>query len=729
MVASCSGDFGTGRALEETAALDGHLAGTPLYLAPEVLEGRPATPHSDQYSLGVLLYHLVTGSYPVRGRTVAEIRLAHAHGDRTAIAERLPDAPRRFTDIVDRVIDPDPTRRYEGIEELGGALTAFVGVESTSLLAPDVDTPMRKTSRRWWLAGSLAAGLIVTAGVLLQLRTNATGDPPGSVPAPTSLTVRRITAGAVPMRPTHDFRHFGCTDRETQDLALCELFDDDFRQIRRITNRGASRDDARYFWGAFSPNGLEVAYTAEGPDGVQEARIIGIDGAGHRLLRRGFEGVAFVSLLSWTDPDEILAFLDLPDKSAELVFLSVTDGSIQSILQLATNSSAKDLGFVQRSPDGRYLLHTPLAQGTTQRDIVVLDLESGRETMVVAHPASDGAAIWLPDGSGILFNSNRLGTMGLWRLEVRGGQSRGAPTLVRDMGRTALNPIGFASDGSLYYWIKSEPADVFGAVLNANPETPLVTTRLPTGLRTNVSPAWSSDGRHLAYLSEPLGDSVGASVVVQDAATEREREFLLEPLDVWRDAKLRWLPDDSALGLLVISKVDYTERLRVLDPDTGQVIRERSLGSIRERGEVWDFDWLTNDVIVFLRLRQIVVLDLETGLEHLAYANDDARIAAMRLSPDRALVALTTGGDGTVSLSVMPATGGELRVVYQGRVEFVGRMKGHDWSADGRQLFFTRRDTPSLLPGQRPPSTSVARRRRERRGGSSQSVDRRIARR
>ena len=338
------GDFGTGRALEETAALDGHLAGTPLYLAPEVLEGRPATPHSDQYSLGVLLYHLVTGSYPVRGRTVAEIRLAHAHGDRTAIAERLPDAPRRFTDIVDRVIDPDPTRRYEGIEELGGALTAFVGVESTSLLAPDVDTPMRKTSRRWWLAGSLAAGLIVTAGVLLQLRTNATGDPPGSVPAPTSLTVRRITAGAVPMRPTHDFRHFGCTDRETQDLALCELFDDDFRQIRRITNRGASGDDARYFWGAFSPNGLEVAYTAEGPDGVQEARIIGIDGAGHRLLRRGFEGVAFVSLLSWTDPDEILAFLDLPDKSAELVFLSVTDGSIQSILQLATNSSAISCG-------------------------------------------------------------------------------------------------------------------------------------------------------------------------------------------------------------------------------------------------------------------------------------------------------------------------------------------------------------------------------------------------
>ena len=65
-------DFGTGRKLDDDASLD--LAGTPLYLAPEVLQGQPATVRSDLYSLGVVLYHLVTGSYPVRGRTVREIR-------------------------------------------------------------------------------------------------------------------------------------------------------------------------------------------------------------------------------------------------------------------------------------------------------------------------------------------------------------------------------------------------------------------------------------------------------------------------------------------------------------------------------------------------------------------------------------------------------------------------------------------------------------------------------
>jgi eukaryotic-like serine/threonine-protein kinase len=69
-------DFGTGRELADDASSD--LAGTPLYLAPEVLQGQPATVRSDIYSLGVLLYHLVTGSYPVHARTVREVRRAQA---------------------------------------------------------------------------------------------------------------------------------------------------------------------------------------------------------------------------------------------------------------------------------------------------------------------------------------------------------------------------------------------------------------------------------------------------------------------------------------------------------------------------------------------------------------------------------------------------------------------------------------------------------------------------
>ena len=72
-------DFGAGKELEDRSS---DLAGTPLYLAPEVLAGRTPTVKSDIYSLGVLLYHLVTRSYPVQGRTLHDVRQAHERGER-----------------------------------------------------------------------------------------------------------------------------------------------------------------------------------------------------------------------------------------------------------------------------------------------------------------------------------------------------------------------------------------------------------------------------------------------------------------------------------------------------------------------------------------------------------------------------------------------------------------------------------------------------------------------
>lgn len=116
-------DFGAGRDLADDGASD--LAGTPLYLAPEVLRGEPATVRSDIYSLGVLLYHLVTGSYPVQARTVREVRRAHERGERTAVRTARRGVPAKVARVIERAIDPRPERRYESADALGAALAAL----------------------------------------------------------------------------------------------------------------------------------------------------------------------------------------------------------------------------------------------------------------------------------------------------------------------------------------------------------------------------------------------------------------------------------------------------------------------------------------------------------------------------------------------------------------------------------------------------------------------------
>ncbi len=75
-------DFGTGRELEDATA---SLAGTPLYLAPELFAGGKPTEASDVYSIGVLLYRLLTGSYPVQAADLGALRLAHERGERARL--------------------------------------------------------------------------------------------------------------------------------------------------------------------------------------------------------------------------------------------------------------------------------------------------------------------------------------------------------------------------------------------------------------------------------------------------------------------------------------------------------------------------------------------------------------------------------------------------------------------------------------------------------------------
>ena len=155
-------DFGAGRELDDDASSD--LAGTPLYLAPEVLNGQPATIQSDIYSLGVLLYHLVTGSYPVQARTVREVRGAHERGERTAVRMARSDVPPKLARIIDRAIDPQPERRYKDASALRAELAALKEGPRVARLA---------------YALGVAAMLVVCAGALVwthRSNTAAAGE-------------------------------------------------------------------------------------------------------------------------------------------------------------------------------------------------------------------------------------------------------------------------------------------------------------------------------------------------------------------------------------------------------------------------------------------------------------------------------------------------------------------------------------------------------------------------
>ena len=117
-------DFGAGR--DESEWRDDDLTGTPLYLAPELFLGHRASRASDIYSLGVLMYYLVTGAYPVEGATRWDLAEAHASGRRRLLVDRRPDLPADFVHVVERAIAQEPASRYQSAGELIGDLHALL---------------------------------------------------------------------------------------------------------------------------------------------------------------------------------------------------------------------------------------------------------------------------------------------------------------------------------------------------------------------------------------------------------------------------------------------------------------------------------------------------------------------------------------------------------------------------------------------------------------------------
>jgi serine/threonine-protein kinase len=200
-------DFGIARLVEQDGAItqSGTIMGTSDYLSPEQATGKEVDDRADEYSLGVLLFELLTGEVPYDGDGMVTVALKHVHDPVPSVRTRRPEVSQRVDALVRRAMAKRPEDRFDSLDEFIGEIEECLAEEGaepndpaelTAALPPPPPRPEPERRRRnvpWQLLAGLAVLAAGIAGVwaLATGRIDPAGDGDGAAPAAVDLRAVR----------------------------------------------------------------------------------------------------------------------------------------------------------------------------------------------------------------------------------------------------------------------------------------------------------------------------------------------------------------------------------------------------------------------------------------------------------------------------------------------------------------------------------------------------------
>jgi len=356
----------------------GRIVGTVSFMSPEQAEGRPVDHRTDIFSLGIVLYQMLTGRHPFAGDTPAATLSAILKDTPPSVVELKPDVPHEVSRVVRRCLSKEPARRYQSsldlridLEEIREEGRASPGGASTSAAS----SPRPGGSGISWkgtTVGAVILGVAVLVGVLAQLRR-----------APAQRQVTRFTVappegekfGATPGAPmpavSPDGRHvvFVASAGNVGNHLWVRALDSVSARVLPET-RAASYP----FW---SPDGRHIGFFADG-----KLKKSDLSGGPPQSLGRGVGGG------SWSR-DGVILFGGLDG----LYRVSPQGGTAARVTALDAARGELSHQYPCFLPDGRRFLYLVNAEKPENRGLYAGSLDSSEKRLILRDASNAAYAL------------------------------------------------------------------------------------------------------------------------------------------------------------------------------------------------------------------------------------------------------------------------------------------------------------------------------------------------
>jgi Tol biopolymer transport system component len=692
----------------------GMVLGTVGYMSPEQVRGLVADHRSDIFSLGTILYEMLSGSRAFQGATSADTMSAILKEEPAELGSAVRNLPPALARIVHRCLEKDPAERFQSARDLAFNLELLTREEegSGSAVALAAKKPSRRRFPVFVIAAVLAAGGLgflaarwlrpptrASAPVVLRRLTDFVGVEEFPALSPDGKSVAftadvggtrhvwvRLLAGGMPLQITHDDNDHQ-SPRWSPDSASLFYYTpsrepNGLGTIWEISALGGTaRPIATSLAGGdISHDGKHIAYFRT-QQGQIELAIADRDGANSKTLTRLPQGG--YSNLRWSPDDRMLGFQHGQVFNYDIYYLRVAGGTPEAVTQ-----DSSPLGGFTWLPDSSGVVYSS-SRGETVLYLPTMNLWSERIGGKDLRQLTFGETSYISpdlDSSGNLVATRAHIQFDIWKYPVDGkpqDNTRRGVQITHQTGAVQTPSMG-PHDRELVYLSDSGG---HGNLWIANLEsgaTRQITFEQDPRLALGV-PVWSPDGAYIAYVTRSRTTwNVDQWIIKPDGTDARK----VSEVGGWAT----WSPDSRWLYFAEPGR-DGSYRILKRAPESDQNVVVRNEGQRPAVGP--------DDTLYFAR--ELANVNGSSDIEMLranpetAPAQRIAHIPGSRvppwlmmqpvLSPDGKWLALLLADGGSTNIWALPTTGGEMHRITDFGHEATLIARRVSWSSDGHSIY------------------------------------------